>query len=69
MREFSQLRPRSGERTLGGKRIVSVERTDETVSGPSRLYKMVLGEDGDGQADDELTVTFGCRDTSFCHIR
>lgn len=47
---------------LPGKRVVDVRRTDETVSGPSRLYKVVLGEaDGDGDGDDEMTVSFGCR--------
>jgi hypothetical protein len=46
---------------LGGKRVVSVERTDETVPGPSRLYKVTLGESGDAGGDDELTVAFGCR--------
>lgn len=46
---------------LGGKRIVSVERTDEAVPGPSRLYKLTLGDSGDDSGDDEMTVTFGCR--------
>lgn len=46
---------------LSGKRIVSVDRTDETVPGPSRLYKLTLGEHGSDRGDDEMTVTFGCR--------
>lgn len=46
---------------LAGKRVVDVRRTDETVSGPSRLYKVVLGEADDDDGDDEMTVSFGCR--------
>lgn len=46
---------------LAGKRIHSVEQTDETAPGPSRLYKVVIGGDGDDQGDDELTISFGCR--------
>lgn len=46
---------------LEGKRVIDVRRTDETVSGPSRLYKVVLGEPDDDDGDDEVTVSFGCR--------
>lgn len=46
---------------IGGKRILSAERTDETVPGPSRLYKLTLGEVGQDDDDDELTVSVGCR--------
>jgi hypothetical protein len=48
--------------SLRGKRVLDVRRTDETVAGPSRLYKLVLAADsGDDQGDDEVTVTVGCR--------
>jgi hypothetical protein len=46
---------------LAGRRVVDVRRTDETISGPSRLYKVVLGEADDDEGDDEMTVSFGCR--------
>ncbi len=46
---------------LAGKRVVDVRRTDETVSGPSRLYKVVFGEADEDEGDDETTVSFGCR--------
>jgi hypothetical protein len=49
---------------MAGKRVVEVKRTDETVSGPSRLYKIVLGESDDDDGDDEITVSLGCRPTS-----
>lgn len=61
---FLTTRGYASERELaeiGGKRVVSVERTDETVPGPSRLYKVILGEAGDETSDDELTVIFGSR--------
>jgi hypothetical protein len=49
--------------SLAGKRVIDVKRTDETVSGPSRLYKIVLGEagNGGGDGDDEITLSVGCR--------
>jgi len=64
---FLTTRGYASERELGslaGKRVVSVERTDETVPGPSRLYKVILGESGGAEGDDELTVAFGCRPLS-----
>lgn len=62
---FFTTRGYAAERELAvlrDKRILSVDRTDETVPGPSRLYKMTLGNARDRTGDDELTVTFfGCR--------
>lgn len=46
---------------LVGKQILSVEQTDEMTPGPSRLYKVITGGDGDDHGDDELTVGFSSR--------
>lgn len=46
---------------LIGKRVTSAHRTDETVLGPSRLWKLFLGEQDSDEGDDEISVTLGSR--------
>lgn len=46
---------------LVGKRVMSAHRTDETVLGPSRLWKLFLGEQDSDDGDDEISVTLGSR--------
>lgn len=48
-----------------GKRLVHLEDSGQTVEGPGRLIKMIFGEEGSDEGDEEATVTyFGVRKAS-----
>lgn len=53
---------------LAGKRIVSIEDTDQSVEGPARLVKVFLGDKAEAEADvadDEVSLAyFGVRNAS-----